>query len=181
MKSFSTFALLFLVLLSLLSSTFCAAKKTTVSRLRGSENKRNHLLERVLKKGSDNTGTTSFDLSLCPFDTKEMDDMVALANNGTIQLNDCSCSGYDDATNIDLMMHHTVISDASYYDVNGTWVEMEGLGTEAFGASGSYGYQYQIDDMMFPTEEDIFNACLQLLRNKCGELDAGVRNPLRCN
>ncbi|GFH55682.1 predicted protein [Chaetoceros tenuissimus] len=178
MKSFSNF----LLLLNLSSTSLC-----TASLLRGSEN----LLKRVLKKNGNNgngrgrskattttqTGT-SIDLSLCPFDTKGMEDMVALANNGTIQLNQCSCNRYDDAANIDLIMHHTVISDASYYDANGTLVEMEGIGTKAFGASGSYGYQYQIDDMMFMTEQEIFNACLQLLRNKCGELDTDDLDPI---
>lgn len=179
MKSFATFARFFLVLLSL-SSSFCAATKTTTSRLRGSENKRNHLLKRVLKKGSGNKGSTTSntDLSLCPFDTKGMENMVALANNGTVQLNDCSCSGYDDTATTNLRMDYTVYE--TFLDTNGTAVQ--GQAWIAFGASiGSFGYEYQIDDMMFPTEEDVYGACLQVLRNRCGDLDAGVRNPLRCN
>lgn len=174
MKSFATFALFFLVLLSL-SSSFCAATKTTTSRLRGSgENKRNHLLKRVLKKGSGkNTGSTSnTDLSLCPFDTKGMENMVALANNGTVQLNDCSCSGYDDTATTNLRMDYTVYE--TFLDTNGTAVQGQVQAWIAFGASiGSFGYEYQIDDILFPTEEDVYGACLQLLRNQCGDLDAG--------
>lgn len=169
MKSFSTLV----VLLSLSCTSLC-----TASLLRGSEN----LLKRVLKKdgnngkgrgGSKATTTTqsdtSIDLSLCPFDTKALEDTVTKANNGAVQLNECSCNGYDDTATTNLRMDYTI--QETIYDGDGNTMQVPvwtAFGTRIDDFFGEH--EYQIDDMIFITNEEVYGACLQVLRNNCGML-----------
>ena len=143
MVSFSNFALFLVSLSSVLSDT-----KTT--SLRGREDKRN-------LNG----------LALCPFNTTILEETVAQANSRDIQLTDCSCHEYDDATTTNLQL--------SYVDSS--------LGYHGWQVS-SYGetYEYMIQDVahFFKSQEE-YDACLQVLRNQCGALHPGVRNPLRCS
>ena len=97
--------------------------------------------------------------------------MVAQANSGAVHLNECSCNGYDDTTTTDLRMDYTIQETISDGDGNTMQVPV----WTAFGASiGFFGdYEYQIDDMMFITrDEEVYGACLQVLRNNCGMLSS---------
>lgn len=100
--------------------------------------------------------------------------MVTRANNGTIKLNECSCKGYDDTTKSNLGLGYLGVT--TFYDGDGN--EGQGYWYIGYGVDfyGGY-YAYQIHDVEFDTEEGVYNACLQVLRNNCEMLSTLVPGP----